>query len=390
MKFVFFIAKHFRRNRIRAISTILTLALCIFLFCTMRTVLQTVESSLRSSNDSTLVTRNSMGWIFNLPVASKAKIQATAGVKRVSGVTWFGGVYKDLKSFFPNLAVDAEVYLPMHPEYHLSPESTKAFLEDRHGCIVSRALAREFNWKEGDTLQLQSFISAYRAKAPFDFVIRGVYDSEVDGHESSDKLMLFHFSYFYEKTGERLGPTTYEVEITDASQAGAIGQTIDFQFENSGTQTRTETEAAFKASFISLAGNLTLLLNTLALAGTFTVLLITANTISMAVRQQRTEIAILKAIGFSNASVMWLVIGEALLMGVIAGALGIFLSAALVGKLPDFPLIGDLVRSSHSSGLSLAIAGSGFGLAILVTVLAAMIPAVLAYRGRITNSLRGV
>lgn len=390
MKYVLFIAKHLRRNRIRTVSTILTLGLCIFLFCTMRTVLQTVDASLRKANDSRLVTRNAMGWIFNLPIASKDKIQAVQGVKRVSGVTWFGGIYKDLKSFFPNLAVDAGPYLAMHPEYVLSEESKKAFLDDRHGCIVSRGLAQEFGWKVGDTLQLQSFIAPFRTKTPLDFVVRGIYDAQTDGHASSDKLMLFHFGYFYETTGERLGPTTYVVEIADGSQAGAISKVIDSQFENSGTQTHTETEAAFEASFVSLAGNLSFLLNALTLAGTFTVLLITANTMSMAVRERRSEIAILKTLGFSNGLVMSIVLGEALFIGVSAGVIGVLLSGELVGKLPDFPIIGDLVRSSQSQGLSLAVAGAGFGVAILVTILAALVPAVLAYRSRITNSLREV
>jgi putative ABC transport system permease protein len=387
MKFFLFIAKHLRQNRIRTVSTVLTLALCIFLFCTMRTVLQTVDASLRTANDSRLVTRNAMGWIFNLPLASKKKIEAVPGVMRVSGVTWFGGVYKDLKSFFPNMAVDAEPYLAMHPEYLLSQESKKAFLDDRHGCIVSRRLAQKSAWNIGDTVQLQSFIAAYRTQTPFEFVIRGIYDTAAGG---SDELMLFHFEYFYENTGERLGPTTYAAEIADGSQAGAISKAIDAQFENSGTQTRTETEAAFEASFISLAGNLSFLLNAVMLAGAFTVLLITANTISMAVRERRGEIAILKTLGFSNGLVMAMVLGEALLIGACAGLIGVLLSRELVGALPQFPLIGDLLRTSHSHGLSASVASAGIGVALLVTLLAGLVPALLAYRSRITDSLREV
>jgi putative ABC transport system permease protein len=386
MKFLFFIARHFRRNRIRTVSTVLTLALCIFLFCTMRTVLQSVDASLRNPTDSRLVTRNAMGWIFNLPVACKEKIQSVPGVLRVSSVTWFGGVYKDLKGFFPNLAVDAEPYLAMHPKYILAEESKKAFLDDRHGCIVSRSLTQKFGWQVGDTFQLQSFIAPFRTKTPFAFVIRGIFDTET----GNEPLMLFHFSYFYESTGEKLGPTTYAIEIADASQAGAVSKDIDSQFENSGAQTHTETEAAFKASFISLAGNLSFLLQAITLAGTFTVLLITANTMSMAVRERRSEIAILKTLGFCNESVMSFILGEALFIGVSAGVIGVLLSRELVGALPQFPLIGDLILSSRSQGLSLAVASTGFGVAILVTLLAGLVPAVLAYRSRITTSMREV
>jgi putative ABC transport system permease protein len=386
MKFLLFIAKHLRRNRIRTVSTVLTLSLCVFLFCTMRTVLRSVDANLRNANDSRLVTRNAMGWIFNLPIACKEKIQAVPGVIRVSGVTWFGGVYKDLKGFFPNLAVDAEPYLAMHPKYVLSEESRKAFLDDRRGCVVSRGLAQKFGWKVGDTFQLQSFIAPFRTQTPFAFVVRGIFDTET----GSDQLMLFHFSYFYESTGAKLGPTTYAIEIADASQAGAISKAIDGQFENSGTQTHTETEAAFEASFISLAGNLSFLLQAITLAGTFTVLLITANTMSMAVRERKSEIAILKTLGFSNGLVMAIILGEAMLIGVTAGLIGVLLSRELVGALPQFPVIGDLILSSKTRGLGLGVAGTGFGVAVLVTLLAGLAPAALAYRSRITNSLREV
>jgi putative ABC transport system permease protein len=386
MKFLLLIAKHLRRNRVRTVSTVLALASCVFLFCTMRTVLQSVDESLHNATDSRLVTRNAMGWIFNLPMACKAKIQAVPGVVRVSGVTWFGGVYKDLKGFFPNLAVDAEPYLAMHPKYRLSEESRKAFLDDRRSCIVSRSLAQTFGWQVGDTFQLQSFIAPFRTKTPFAFVVRGIFDTET----GSDQLMLFHFSYFYENTGEKLGPTTYAIEIADASQAGAISKDIDSRFENSGTQTHTETEAAFGASFISLAGNLSFLLQAITVAGTFTVLLIIANTMSMSVRERQSEIAILKTLGFSNGSVMALILGEALLIGVSAGVIGVFLSRELVGALPQFPLIGNLILSSRSRDLSLAVASTGFAVALLVTLFAGLGPAVLAYRSRIPSSLRGV
>ena len=134
--------------------------------------------------------------------------------------------------------------------------------------------------------------------------------------------MLFHFKYLYEATGRNVQAGSYTVEIDDPDQAGEVSKAIDALFENSDAQTHTETEAAFAAGFLSMAGNLALLLNTIGLAVSFTILLVTANTMSMAVRERRTEIAVLKTLGFGSGTVMGLIVAESLLLGVLGGALG--------------------------------------------------------------------
>ncbi len=119
-----------------------------------------------------------------------------------------------------------------------------------------------------------------------------------------------------------IGVGTFASRSTNGDQAGSMAKAIDALFENSDRQTKTETEQAFRAGFIAMAGNLALLLNGIGLAVAFTILLVTANTMSMAVRERRTEIAVLKTLGFSSRHVMGFVVGEALVLGVLGGALG--------------------------------------------------------------------
>src|SRR5206468_589674 len=152
-------------------------------------------------------------------------------------------------------------------------------------------------------------------------------------------------------TNHRCMVGTYFVQIDDPSQAGAISKKVDELFENSDVQTRTETEAAFAAGFIAMAGNLALLLNIIALAVTFTILAVVANTMSMAVRERRTEIAVLKTLGFSSALVMALVLGEALTIALIGGGLGVVLGRGMIQALPSMPFIGDAVRNFPDLGL---------------------------------------
>jgi putative ABC transport system permease protein len=392
MKFLPYILKHLRRNWIRTLSTVAAMAICIFLICTLRTFIEAVNYNLQSANASRLVTRHAVSLVFNLPISYKQRIQTVPGVKSVFASNWFGGTkHGDFKDFFPNLAVEAEPFLAMYPEYMLPEDQKQAWLQDMRGCIVGKKTMEHFGWKIGDTFQLESFIPPYRIGKPFEFVIRGVFDTDEKRFPGTDTTaMYFHWKYLYESTNRRVGVGTYTTQIDDPNQAGVVSKKVDAVFENSDSQTHTETEAAFRASFISMAGNLALLLNGIGTAVAFTILLVTANTMSMAVRERRTEIAVLKTLGFSSGLVMALILVEALTLGILGGGLGILVSAGLLKILPNLPVIGNLVQGLAHFVLSPQVAILGLVVALFLGLAAGFVPAFLAYRARITEMLRQV
>ena len=408
MKFLPFILKHLKRNWVRTMSTVVAMAICIFLFCTLQSVLAEVNNLLNSSSASRLVTRHAVSLVFNLPLAYGPRIQAVPGVKSVANTTWFGGslpakkegkadpeaeATTDWSNFFPNMAVDEE-YFAMSPEFQVPPDQFKAYQEDLQGAIIGRKLATKYGWKPGDRFFLESFIPPYRKKdGPFEFVVRGIADTDQAKFPGTDtNIMFFHYKYLYEGTGRTIAAGTYTVQIDDPSRAAAISKAIDALFENSDAQSHTETEQAFRAGFIAMAGNLAYLLNGIGLAVSFTILLVTANTMSMAVRERRTEIAVLKTLGFGSALVMVLIVAEAVTLGVLGGALGIGASQALMLFLTRAPGVSDMLAGIGLSGLSLkpAVAALGFVVAIFLGFAAGFVPAMNAYRSRITDMLRTV
>ncbi len=141
-----------------------------------------------------------------------------------------------------------------------------------------------------------------------------------------------------------------------------------------------------------MAGNLALLLNGIGLAVSFTILLVTANTMSMAVRERRTEIAVLKTLGFSSSRVMGLIVAEALLLGLLGGLLGVGGSQGIMWTLTHAPGIKDALAGMGLSALNLRplVAALGFAVAILLGFAAGVVPALSAYRSRITDMLRTV
>jgi putative ABC transport system permease protein len=418
VKYLPLVLKHLRRNRIRTASTVFAMAICIFLFCTLQSVLAELQTLLDSASAKRLVTRNAVSLVFNLPLAYGSRIQSVDGVVRTANVSWFGGSLPskkegqaeegaaagteaseessttDWSSFFPNLAVEDEPFFAMNPEYEIRDDEWAAYMADLRGCLIGRKLANKFGWKPGDTFYLESFIPPYRKPdGPFEFIVRGIFDVDPVRYPGVDSnVMYFHFKYLYESTGQIVGAGTYYVEIDDPDRAGEISTAIDELFANSDNQTRTETEKAFAAGFISMAGNLALLLNGIGLAVSFTILLVTANTMSMAVRERRTEIGVLKTLGFSSGLVMAMVVGESLLLGVLGGALGIGGSHAIMWLLTSTPGVRDMLAGVGLSELDVPplVGALGFGVALFLGFAAGFVPALGAYRARITDALRTV
>ena len=171
MKYLPYIFKHLRKNWIRTASTVMAMALCIFLIGTLQTLLHAFYGSLDTASTERLVTRNRVSLVFPLPQAYEPRLAAVPGVKRVAKSNWFQGVRGsggDMKDFFPNFAVEAEPYLAMYPEFGLTEAEKQAFLKDLRGCLIGSEIAEKFGWTVGSTIQLESTIPPYRIGKPFE------------------------------------------------------------------------------------------------------------------------------------------------------------------------------------------------------------------------------
>jgi putative ABC transport system permease protein len=394
MKFLPYVLKHLRRNWVRTASTIVGMAVCIFLICVLQTVLDAMRQTTAAADPSRIVTRHAVSLVFNMPIAYKPRIASIPGVERVAVSNWFGGVYRDMKDFFPNFAVDSEDYFAMFPEYRVPPDQMQAYMQDMRGILVGRDIAERYGFKLGDAIQMESMIPPYRVGRPFEFIVRGIYDADLTKSPAVNLGMaFFHYRYLYESLegrniGNYRGAGTFNIKVANPDQATAVARAIDANFENSDVQTKTETESAFLSNFLALTGNLFALLNGIGLAVAFTVLLVTANTMSMAVRERRTEIAVLKTLGFSSALVMSLVLVEALVLALLGGGLGVLLAQATVANLAKLPFMGLMLGNFPALNVSPLVGGLTFATAVVLGVGAGFVPAMGAYRSRITDMLR--
>lgn len=385
--------RHLLAKRLRTSLTILAMAVCIFMFCFLETAVAAVTWGLRAANDGRLMSRHAVSLIFQLPLTHGPKMARVPGVRTVAHANWFGGQRNpgEFRDFFPNFAIDAANYLDCYPEFQLPPAQRRAFLADRQGALIGRDLAQRFGWRVGDRIQLTPMIPIYQIGRPYEFVVRAIYDTDRALYPATNLGAMFvHWQAVYEATGRRARIGTYVLRLYDPRDAGRVSQAIDALFVNSEAETRTETESAFRAGFVAQLGDLTLLLRLIGLAVTFTILLVTANTMSIAVRERRMEIGVLKTLGFGSAQVMGLFLVEAAVIGLLGGAIGMALGASAVRALPKIPLVGDTFRAFPNLGLSPVLAIEALGLALALALLAGLAPALLAYRARITEMLRAI
>jgi putative ABC transport system permease protein len=253
-------------------------------------------------------------------------------------------------------------YLAIYPELVVPEDQKQALLADRRGILIGRGLSEKYGWKIGDTFQMESTIPPYRVGRPFEFVVRAIYDVDLVRHPGTDMSQaFFHHKYLYEaaRGNSYVQAGTYVVEINDPSQVAEVSQAIDALFENSHAQTKTETEGAFVASF-------------------------------MAVRERRTEIAVLKTLGFPGRLVLMLIIAEATMLGILGGAIGIVLGMGTIHAMMGAPFIGQLLAGFPSLGLTPAIGLEAMGVSLAIGFLAGLAPALAAYRAGITETLRTV
>lgn len=381
MKFARLVWANLGRSKRRTALTTLSVAAALFLFVALRSVITTLEDAKAVGSESRMVTRNAISIVFALPESYYQYLVSVPGVESVSWASWFGGVYRDPKDFFPQFAVEAESYLAMYPEIVMPEEQKRAFLAERTAALVGSGLMERFGWALGQTIRLRSTIYARDQEWPF--TIRAVYTPADPSF--GDEMMFFHYSYLYENSGRGASPGWYLLQLEDPSLAASVAQTIDEHYRNSSAATRTETERAFQTSFITMWGNVGFLMNAVGMAVFFAILLVAANTMMMAARERTSEVAVLKTLGFSDRLLFGLMLAEAAIITVLGGLLGV-LGAKLLFDGTEFQGAGFLPGFE----VKWSTAAIGLAIAVLLGLVSGVVPAWQAARLPVAQTLRRV
>jgi len=333
---------------------------------------------------SRLITISKVSFMVTLPKSLDMRIQAVPGVAAVTYANWFGGIYQDPKNFFANEAV-APNFFDVYSEFKLSPAELRSFAATRTGAVVGASLAKRFHWKIGDQIPLQATIFPQKGGAnTWTFNLVGIYHIANPQERQQENALFFHWKYFDEATEFGGGNVGWYIEkISQPKDADRVAQAIDAISANSDHETKTQNEDAFQASFVSQFADIGLIVGSIMGAVFFTLVLLTGNTMAQAVRERIPELAILKTIGFSNRSVLALVLAESVLLLAIGGAAGLALADLAVSviraRLAAIPML----------PVGLVIWLQGLALMALIGLLVGALPARRGMRLRIVDALAG-
>lgn len=384
MFFLKFVLRNVFRARLRTGLTILGLVIATLAFGLLQTVVRAWYAGADASSATRLVSRNAISLTFSMPLYYREKIRAVPGVTGVSVSNWFGGIYKEPKNFFAQFAVDAPTFFPMYPEFIFDPVEYQDFLRDRTGAVVGRQLAELYGFKVGDTVPLTSAI--YPGK--WEFTVRAIFDARDEA--TITRQMYFHYDYLNEqikKAFPRRADQTgvFIVGISDGQAAANVARDIDAEFKNSLAETLTETEKAFSLSFVAMIETIVVAIQGVSYVVILIIMAVAANTMAMTARERLPEYATLKALGFSPGTVAAMIMGEALLLALIGAGLGMLLTP---------PVIKGFHAATISMFAKMPLVPQTFwlqaGCALVVGIVAGIIPAVRAARVKIVDGLRHV
>jgi putative ABC transport system permease protein len=329
-----------------------------------------------------LMTHHLISITQPMPMAFEARIRAVPGVRDVMVWQWFGGTYRDARdqrNFFARFAIEPERLFRIRSELEMPKEEKLAFERTRTACIAGRKLAERFHWKPGDRITLMGDIFPVN----LELTVAGVFHATDD-----DENLFFHYDYLREllkasgQGADEVG--VFQVQVNSATDIDRVAAAIDQEFENSPAPTRTETERAWQLSFVSFLGDLKLFLSSICAALVFTILLVSANTISMSVRDRSREVGILKTLGFTPAMIVGLIVSESALISCASGCLGLGLTSGVC----VFVRYSGSAFAATNVGVTPGMAAIMLLLAAFIGTAGALIPAWNAARKPILDSLR--
>jgi len=372
-----FILRNALRNKRRLTLTVLSVALSLFLFTTLQTALRELTHPPTSEEAALrIVVRHKVSLGNVLPEKYQARLERMPGVAQCMKLTWFGGIYQDERNFFPQFAVDADRLFPVFSEAQIEPRQITAFLKERTACVVGRKTMERFGWKLGDKITLRGTIWGCDPE----LTIRGVYTGGID-----ETNLFFHHEYFDELMNKLGWVGTFWIKTENAEVIPSLIERIDAAFRNTDAETKTESERAFQLGFISMFGNIKMLIGSICTVVVFTMILVTASTMSMAIRERAREIAVLKAVGFNGSQIFGLIVAESFGLAMAGGVAGCGGAWFLFRHVDMYALSGGVFIKFE---VTPHIVAAGMMIALGIGLVSCLLPAYTSLRTSVVEGLK--
>ena len=368
--------KNLLRNKRRAFLTWSGIAISLFLLSSLAVVYSAMGRPYRGADASPrMMVRRAVGLTLPLPIKYGDRIRQVPGVVACSTMMYSGGYWKEPQNTFAAFGIDPDQIFKVLDVSHIPQDQLEAFKRERTAAVAGQQLVKRFGWKIGDRITL---INSSFGR-PAEFTLRGTYTS------GPEDQFYFHYDYWNESLGSPGLTGLFWIRVEKPEIAARVGQSIDAMFRNTDAETKTESEGAFLMGFISMLGNVRLLVMCIGLAVTFSITLVAANTMAMSIRERIPEAAIMRALGFRSGQIIRLFVGESVMLTMFGALIGIGGAKLLYDKLA-LTKIGPMVWTDlRMDPTTLAFC---VGLSLFIAFAASTWSAWKAARANISEALR--
>jgi len=373
-----FIAKNALRNKRRAALTILSVAVSSALLVTLMTLQRELTIPPESEAASLrVIVRNKVSLAQPLPAKQLLTLERIPGIVAVSPFSFFGGNFREeTVTSFAQFAVDPVRFQGIIVEGKIVDGSYEGFAKDRNSCLVGADTMKRYGLKVGNKMRFTGTFYPIN----LDLKIAAVFQGTVD-----DRGVFFHHKLLDELMGDPGTVGTWYIRVASAEVANDVIARVNKAFENTAAEVRAETERAFQMSFISMLGNVKLLIGSISSVVVFTLLLVTVSTMSMAIRERFRELAILKALGYRRRELFSFILAESFGLAVLGATIGI-------GGAWAFWTFTDLQKLTRGFLLYFEVTpriiATGGVVAMLLAIVAAIAPSIAVARMSVVQGLK--
>ena len=372
-----FIAKNALRNKRRALLSILSVAVSLFLFVLLQVGMREMTLPVEAEGSaSRVIVRHKISLGQMLPESQRAVIERIPGVEVVSPFTWYGGKFRGEEAMFAQFGIDPEAFLKISTDAKISPQEQEAFKADRRACLLGKITAEKYGLKLGDKIPIEGTYWPY----DLEFHVAGIYSGTPD-----DRNLFFHYKYLDEAAGGKGLVGTWWVKVRSIDEVGSVVDAINAAFKNTSAEVRAETERAFQLGFISMMGNVKVFINSICSVVVFTLLLVSASTISMAIRERFRELAVLKALGYRRREIFGFILAESFGLAALGAVFGVGGAWALFTFVPAptltngfFPVLEVTPR----------MIGMGCLIAASLGIISSLAPSIVVARTSVVDGLK--
>ena len=386
------IATYARRNLFRrkgrTVLTILAVAVVVLIFCVIQTVDWAFKVGAEESMQDRLATRHKVSITMQLPKRYIEDVRAVPGVTKATWANWFGA--KDPKErvpFFAGFAADHESWFEVFDDMVVDPAELANWKATPNGVIIGDLIATTFGVKVGDRFVITSDIYP----GDWEFQVSGIYHPKRRNVDRNTVVLRWDFLNNDPRSVLSKDTIGWVMSrIQNGGQSAQVSTAIDKVFDEKDDQTITMSERAFNLSFMGAFSAVLQAFKIVSIVILLIMFLILANTIAMSVRERTHEYGVLRAIGFSPGYVGGFIIGEALLLSIVGGLVGLGLVQLLINMVLG-PFIEDnmgfMFIAFRTPTATMLLA---FVIVVVLGFLAAIIPARGASRLKVTDALRRV